>query len=63
MKYIFIIYLFDMLDANILLYQFDQIETHLTQNKIKYILYFRTQGVTISWWIQIDDNSERGLYI
>ena len=30
MKYIFIIYLFDMLDANILLYQFDQIETHLT---------------------------------
>ena len=39
MKYIFIIYLFDMLDANILLYKFGQTQAILTleQNKMSYI--------------------------
>ena len=38
MKYIFIIYLFDVLDVNILLYKFGQPQATLTQDKPKCLI-------------------------
>ena len=38
-KYIFILYLFDVLDVNILLYKCGQSQTILTQGKEKYLAF------------------------
>ena len=39
MKYIFIIYLFDVLDVNILLYKFGQTQTNFSQGKAKCLIF------------------------
>jgi hypothetical protein len=44
-KFIFIVYLFDALNVNISLYKLCQTYGGLTKNKLKSIIYLRTEGV------------------
>ena len=44
LKYMFIIYLKNVLDVNILLYKFGQFETTLSEDKLKYKWTERVRG-------------------